>query len=107
MAWIALTVAGILEVVWAVGLKFTEGFTKPFPSLLTIGAMAGSLYLLALAVRSLPLGTAYAVWTGIGTLGTVIIGMAFLGESRDLARIFCLALIVGGILGLKLVVPER
>jgi len=107
MAWITLTLAGLLEIVWAVGMKFTEGFTKPWSSVLTVGAMGASLYLLAISVKTLPLGTAYAVWTGIGTLGTAIIGMVFLGESKDLIRVLCLALIVGGILGLKLLTPER
>jgi quaternary ammonium compound-resistance protein SugE len=102
MAWIILIVAGLLEIVWAVGLKYTQGFTRLAPSLITITAMVASMGLLGLAVRTLPIGTAYAVWTGIGTVGTVLVGIAVLGESASPVRLFCVALIVSGIVGLKL-----
>ena len=94
--------AAALEVVWAVGLKYAEGFTRLWPSVLTIGAMVGSMYLLALAARVLPIGTAYAIWTGIGAAGAAIIGMVWLGEPATVARVLCLAMIVGGAMGLKL-----
>jgi len=106
MAWILLLVAGLLEVGWAVGLKHTQGFTRLWPSVATIAGMAASMYLLAVAARSLPIGTAYAVWTGIGAAGTAILGMILLGEPRTAARIACLLLIVGGTLGLKLLSPS-
>jgi quaternary ammonium compound-resistance protein SugE len=106
MSWIVLFVAGLLEVGWAVGLKYTAGFTKLVPSALTLAAMAGSVGLLGLALRDLPLGTAYAVWTGIGTVGTAIYGIAVLGEPSEAARLVCIALIVSGILGLKLLAPQ-
>lgn len=102
MAWIYLLVAGLMEVGWAVGLKYTEGFSRLWPSLGTIACMAGSLLLLSLALKSIPVGTAYAVWTGIGAVGTALVGMLWLGESRDLERAFCLLLIIGGVVGLKL-----
>ena len=102
MAWIYLFVAGLFEVGWAIGLKYTEGFSRLWPSLWTVSAMVVSLWLLAVALKTIPVGTGYAVWTGIGAAGTVILGMVFLGESRDLPRILCLLLILGGILGLKL-----
>jgi len=102
MAWFYLFLAGLLEVGWAVGLKFTEGFTRLWPSVWTVGCMIGSFALLAFALKVLPLGTAYAVWTGIGGAGTAIYGIFFLQESRDPARLVCLALIVGGVVGLKL-----
>jgi quaternary ammonium compound-resistance protein SugE len=105
MAWIWLTVAGILEVVWAIGLKYTEGFTRLWPSALTVAAMVASLYFLALAVRTLPIGTAYAVWTGIGAVGVAILGIILFNEPRDLLRIASILLIVAGIAGLKLVSP--
>jgi quaternary ammonium compound-resistance protein SugE len=101
MAWILLGLAGLLEVVWAVGLKATAGLTRFWPSLLTLSAMAASLALLSQALKSLPIGTAYAVWTGIGAAGTALYGMAFGGESADWPRLFCLGLIVAGIVGLK------
>ena len=101
MAWILLVVAGALEIAWAVGLKYTHGFTKLGPSVGTIAAMAASMYLLAQAARTIPVGTAYAVWTGIGASGTAVVGMLYLGESRDARRIACIALIVAGTLGLK------
>jgi quaternary ammonium compound-resistance protein SugE len=105
MTWFILFVAGLLEVGWAVGLKYTEGFTRLVPSVLTVLAMAGSVVLLGLAMRNLPLGTAYAVWTGIGTVGTAIAGMILLGEPAGALRLGCIGLIVAGILGLKLLTP--
>lgn len=105
MTWFILLIAGLLEVAWAVGLKYTEGFTRLMPSLFTAAAMAGSVFLLGLAMRHLPLGTAYAVWTGIGTVGTAIAGMVMLGEPAGALRLGCIALIVAGILGLKLLTP--
>ncbi len=102
MAWIYLVMAGILEVGWALGLKYVEGFTRLWPSVGTIAAMVASMVLLALAVRTLPIGTAYAVWTGIGAAGVAILGMVWLGESRDIVRILCIGLIVSGTIGLKL-----
>jgi quaternary ammonium compound-resistance protein SugE len=105
MTWFILFVAGLLEVGWAVGLKYTEGFTRLLPSVLTLLAMAGSVVLLGLAMRNLPLGTAYAVWTGIGTVGTAIAGMILLGEPAGALRLGCIGLIVAGILGLKLLTP--
>ena len=102
MAWVYLFIAGLLEIGWAVGLKYTDGFTRLAPSVFTLAAMAGSVGLLGLALRQLPLGTAYAVWTGIGTVGTAIFGMLMLGEPAGALRLACIALIVGGILGLKL-----
>jgi quaternary ammonium compound-resistance protein SugE len=106
MSWIVLLVAGLLEVAWAVGLKYTAGFTRLVPSVLTLTAMAGSVGLLGLALRDLPLGTAYAVWTGIGTVGTAIYGIVVLGEPSEAARLVCIALIVAGILGLKVLSPQ-
>jgi quaternary ammonium compound-resistance protein SugE len=103
VGWIYLVIAGILETAWAVGLRYSEGFTRLWPSLWTIATMAGSIYLLALAVRTLPLGTAYAVWTGIGAVGAVAYSIAFFGEPATAARLGCIALIVAGILGLKFV----
>lgn len=102
MAWIVLLAAGLLEVGWAVGLKYTEGFTRLVPSLLTAAAMAASLGLLGLALKTLPLGTAYAVWTGIGTIGTAVLGIILFGETASALRLTCIALIVAGIVGLKL-----
>ena len=103
MAWIVLVIAGVLEIGWAVGLKYTDGFSRPWPSVATIGAMAVSMLLLGLAVRTLPVGTAYAVWTGIGTVGTVLLGMALFGEPATPLRLAFIAMIVAGIIGLKLV----
>ena len=105
MAWAYLFIAGLLEVGWAVGLKYTEGFTKLGPSALTLAAMAGSVGLLGLALKTLPLGTAYAIWTGIGTVGTAIMGMILLGEPAGALRLACIGLIVAGIFGLKLLTP--
>jgi quaternary ammonium compound-resistance protein SugE len=102
MAWLVLIVAGLFEVAWAIGLKYTEGFTRLWPSLGTAGAMVLSVVLLGLALRSLPLGTAYAVWTGIGTVGTALLGIALFHESADPLRLACIGLIVVGIAGLKL-----
>ena len=102
MTWIILILAGLLEVVWAVGLKYAEGFTKLVPSALTLAAMAGSVGMLGLALRTLPLGTAYAIWTGIGTVGTVIYGIVMLNEPASAMRLTCIAMIVGGIIGLKI-----
>ena len=106
MAWVYLFLAGLAEVGWAVGLRYTEGFTRVVPSVLTVLAMTVSVYLLGQAVRTLPIGTAYAVWTGIGAAGTAILGMALFGEPREAARLLCLALIVGGAVGLRLAAPS-
>lgn len=103
MAWILLLLAGLFEVVWAIGLKYTDGFTRPWPSVVTVAAMIASVVLLAWAMKTLPVGTAYAVWTGIGAVGTVILGIALFGEAATLARLACVGLIVAGIVGLKLV----
>jgi quaternary ammonium compound-resistance protein SugE len=103
MAWIVLVIAGVLEIGWAVGLKYTDGFSRLWPSVATIGAMAVSLLLLGLAVRTLPVGTAYAVWTGIGTVGTVLLGMALFGEPASPLRLVFIAMIIAGIIGLKFV----
>ena len=102
MSWIILFIAGLLEVVWAIGLKYTHGFTRLTPSIITVSAMIISIVLLSWAMRSRPVGTAYAVWTGIGAVGAAITGILLLGESASLARIASLALIVAGIIGLKL-----
>ncbi len=101
MAWWILLVAGLLEVVWAVGLKYTEGFTRFWPSTVTAVALVSSMYLLSVAVRDLPIGTAYAVWVGIGAAGTAILGMAFLNEPVSLLRLFFMALLGIAIVGLK------
>ena len=106
MAWIILVIAGLMEIGWAVGLKYTEGFTRLLPSIGTILAMVVSLALLGIAVRTLPLGTAYAVWTGIGTVGTVVVGILVLGEPASFVRLFCVFLIIAGIVGLKLVTAQ-
>ncbi len=102
MSWIILLLAGLFEVGWAVGLKYTDGFTRPLPTLLTVGAMIVSLALLGLAMKELPLGTAYAIWTGVGAVGTVIAGIILFGESMALLRLISVGLIVAGLLGLKL-----
>ena len=106
MAWIILVLAGLFEVAWAVGLKYTDGFTRLLPSVATLAAMAVSIGLLALAVKTLPLSTAYAIWTGIGAVGAVILGIVLFHESASPARLACLALIIVGIVGLKVVSPE-
>jgi quaternary ammonium compound-resistance protein SugE len=105
-AWLYLIVAGLLEVGWAIGLKYTEGFTRPLPSVLTVAAMAASFFLLSTALKQLPIGTAYAVWTGIGAVGTAALGIALFGESAAAARLACIGLIVAGIVGLKVVTPS-
>lgn len=102
-AWLLLLAAGLLEVVWAIGLKYTEGFSKPLPSVITVAAMIASFWLLALALKTIPVGTGYAVWTGIGAVGTAILGIVLFSEPATAARLACIALIVAGILGLKLV----
>lgn len=102
MSWIILFFAGLFEVGWAVGLKYTDGFSKPLPTALTVAAMLVSLGLLGLAMKELPLGTAYAVWTGVGAVGTVIAGVILFGESMALVRVISVALIIGGLIGLKL-----
>jgi len=103
MPWIFLIIAGLFEVVWAIGLKFTMGFTRLGPSVITVSAMIASFLFLAQALKTIPVGTGYAVWTGIGAVGVAIIGMIWLGESREVLRILCIVLIVAGLLGLKLV----
>ncbi|MGY2289803.1 quaternary ammonium compound efflux SMR transporter SugE [Pseudomonas sp. SDO528_S397] len=102
MSWIILFFAGLAEVGWAVGLKYTDGFSKPLPTALTIGAMVVSLGLLGLAMKELPLGTAYAIWTGVGAVGTVIAGIILFGESMALFRLASVALIICGLIGLKI-----
>jgi quaternary ammonium compound-resistance protein SugE len=106
MAWFYLFVAGLLEVGWAVGLKYTEGFTRLWPTIATAAAMVASLAFLGLALRVLPLGTAYAVWTGIGTAGTVVLGILLFGEPAEPLRLGCIALIVAGVVGLRIVAPH-
>ena len=101
MAWIYLVIAGLLEIGWAIGLKYTDGFSKLWPSVATLCAMVASFGLLAAALKTIPVGTGYAVWTGIGAAGTAILGMAFLGESREVSRILCILLIVAGVVGLR------
>ncbi len=100
-AWILLLVAGLFEIVWALGLKYSDGFSRLAPSLLVVVAAAASFWLLALAMRTLPAGTAYAVWTGIGAAGTALLGMLLLGEPVNAPRLLCIAMIVAGVLGLK------
>ena len=102
MAWIVLLVAGIMEVGWAVGLKYTDGFTRLWPTVATGAALVASMGLLGMALRTLPLGTAYAVWTGIGTVGTAVLGIALFREPATAMRLVCIGLIVAGIVGLKL-----
>jgi len=105
MAWLYLFVAGVFETAWAIGLKYSAGFTKFGPSAFTVVAMGVSLYLLALALRTISVGTGYAVWTGIGTVGAAILGIFLFNESREISRILCILLIVAGIIGLKLTSP--
>ena len=102
MAWLLLVLAGLFEVGWAIGLKYTDGFSRPLPTLLTVVAMVVSLGLLGVAMKTLPVGTAYAVWVGVGAVGTAILGIVLLGEPANAGRIVSLALIVAGIVGLKL-----
>lgn len=103
MAWVYLFVAGLFECGWAIGLKYTEGFTKFAPSVWTIISMAISIWLLSVAMKSIPIGTAYAIWTGIGAVGVAILGMVLFGESRAVLRLICLLFIITGIVGLKIV----
>ena len=105
MNWIYLAIAGLLEIAWAIGLKYTEGWTRLVPSLITGALMIASFYFLSLAVKTLPIGTAYAVWTGIGTVGAAILGMILFDEPRDIVRVLCIALIIAGIAGLKITSP--
>ena len=102
MAWIYLFIAGLFEIAWAVGLKYTEGFTRLWPSTGTLAAMVVSFWLLAEALKSIPIGTAYAVWTGIGAVGTALVGILFFGEPRHALRLICILIIVAGIAGLRL-----
>ncbi|MBN8969558.1 MAG: quaternary ammonium compound efflux SMR transporter SugE [Rhizobiales bacterium] len=102
MAWVILFVAGLMEIGWAIGLKYTEGFTRLLPSVLTLIAMTVSVVLLAIALKTLPVGTGYAVWTGIGAVGTAILGIVLFGDPATLARLACIGLIIAGIVGLKL-----
>jgi quaternary ammonium compound-resistance protein SugE len=102
MPWIYLMLAGLLEVVWAVGLKYTEGFTRLWPSVITVSAMTASIVLLAMAVKTLPIGTAYDIWTGIGAVGAVVLGIVLFGDSASPLRLACVGLVVLGMLGLKL-----
>ena len=106
MHWLILVVAGLFEVVWAIGLKYTDGFTKPWQTAGTVLAMVISVGLLGLAMKTLPVGTAYAVWTGIGVVGTVTLGVILLGEPATPGRIICILLIVSGIIGLKILSPN-
>lgn len=106
MNWFYLFIAGLFEIAWAVGLKYTEGWTRLWPSLITAALMIASFYFLSIAVRSLPIGTAYAVWTGIGTVGAALLGMFLFDEPSDVLRILCILLIIGGIAGLKITSPS-
>ena len=106
MAWVVLFIAGLCEIAWAVGLKYTDGFTRLWPTLFTGVSLVASMALLGLAVKSLPLGTAYAVWTGIGAVGAVILGIVLFKEPATVARLVCVGLIVSGILGLKFLSPS-
>ncbi|GMV11610.1 MAG TPA: quaternary ammonium compound efflux SMR transporter SugE [Gemmatimonadaceae bacterium] len=106
MNWIVLVTAGLFEIGWAVGLKYTEGFTRPLPTLATMGSMIVSLGLLGIAMKSLPLGTAYAVWVGVGAVGTAALGIVLFGEPANAMRVVSLGLIVAGIIGLKLATPR-
>jgi quaternary ammonium compound-resistance protein SugE len=102
MSWIYLFIAGVLEVAWAIGLKYTDGWSKLYPSILTVIGMIASFYFLSLALKTLPIGTAYAVWTGIGTVGAAVLGIILFDEPRDAVKVFCILLILGGVAGLKL-----
>lgn len=106
MAWVVLIIAGLFEIGWAVGLKYTEGFTRLWPTLGTAAALVVSLGLLASAIRTLPFGTAYAIWTGIGTVGTATIGIVLFREPATVARLVCIGLIVAGIIGLRMLTPR-
>ena len=103
MSWLILIIAGLFEIGWAIGLKYSEGFTRLWPSIATVGAMLVSIVLLGIALKELPVGTAYAVWTGVGAVGTAILGIFLFGDSASVARLACLAMITGGIIGLKVV----
>ncbi len=103
MAWVYLTAAGLLEIIWAIGLKYTEGFTKLGPTAITVGAMIASVILLGIALRDLPVGTGYAIWTGIGTVGTAVLGIMIFHEPATALRLASIGLIIAGIVGLKLV----
>jgi quaternary ammonium compound-resistance protein SugE len=105
MSWFILILAGLFEVAWAVGLKYTEGFTRPWPTVGTVVAMLASIWLLGIAMKELPLGTAYAVWVGVGAIGTAILGIVLLGEPANAGRLVSLGLILAGIIGLKLATP--
>jgi quaternary ammonium compound-resistance protein SugE len=105
MAWIILVVAGLFEVGWAIGLKYTEGFTRLWPTVWTVAAMVVSLWLLGIAMKTLPVGTAYSVWVGVGAVGTVLLGIALLGEPANASRLISVGLIIAGIIGLKLATP--
>ncbi|HLU06833.1 MAG TPA: quaternary ammonium compound efflux SMR transporter SugE [Woeseiaceae bacterium] len=105
MAWIVLVLAGLFEVGWAIGLKYTEGFTRLWPTVWTVATMAISLWLLGIAMKDLPVGTAYSVWVGVGAVGTVTLGIMLLGEPANAGRLISVALIIGGIIGLKLATP--
>ncbi len=105
MAWVILVIAGLFEVGWAIGLKYTEGFTRLWPTIGTVAAMIISLGLLGIAMKSLPVGTSYAVWVGVGAVGTVILGIVLLGEAANAARLISVAFIIAGIIGLKLATP--
>lgn len=102
MSWLILFIAGLFEVVWAVGIKYTESWTRLWPAVITVTAMIASFYLLSLALKNIPMGTAYAVWTGIGTIGTVLYGILFFKEPTDILRIVCILLIISGIIGLRI-----
>lgn len=105
MNWTYLFIAGLLEIAWAIGLKYTEGWSRLWPSAITAALMIASFYFLSLAVKTLPIGTAYAVWTGIGTVGAAILGMFLFDEPRDIMRVLCIGLIIAGIAGLKITSP--
>lgn len=105
MAWIILIIAGLFEVAWAIGLKYTEGFTRLWPTVWTVLAMMASLWLLGMAMKSLPVGTAYAIWVGVGAVGTVVLGIILLGEPANALRLISVGLIVAGLVGLKLATP--
>lgn len=106
MAWLYLAIAGVLEIVWAIGLKYTEGFTRPLASVVTVAAMAVGFWFLALALKEIPIGTGYAVWVGIGAVGTAVLGIVLFGESAAWPRLACIGLILAGIIGLKLSSPS-
>ncbi len=106
MSWIYLIAAGFTEIAWAIGLKYTEGFSRLWPSVGTIAGMVLSFFLLSLALKTIPVGTGYAIWTGIGAAGTAVIGMAILGESREFSKVICITLIITGVIGLKLITRQ-